>query len=190
MGETFNTHNHSFHLSFFYQSLHNESHFLDALNTFYCPGGCCRHLGRVSAYANVHRNTSSPNLLYLRSSYSLGPAKTNIIEMSTTITPGAAPPTQAGMLFLWSVSTYYSPLGKNWQTHNVCWVSRPGISNGTGDLVQVSPSPLVVLPLLISPGRPPWSNGLTTAGVVPARESGVFAPLSLVGSGSAMAPLR
>ncbi|KAJ1303974.1 hypothetical protein OPQ81_008384 [Rhizoctonia solani] len=48
-------------------------------------------------------------------SYSLGPAKTNIIEMTTTITPGAAPPTQAGVLFLW-----------------------PGISNGTGDLVQAT----------------------------------------------------
>ncbi|EUC55909.1 hypothetical protein RSOL_143700 [Rhizoctonia solani AG-3 Rhs1AP] len=48
-------------------------------------------------------------------SYSLGPAKTNIIEMTTTIKPGAAPSTQAGMLFLW-----------------------PGISNGTGDLVQTT----------------------------------------------------
>ncbi|KAG8679381.1 hypothetical protein FRC11_003805, partial [Ceratobasidium sp. 423] len=48
-------------------------------------------------------------------SYSLGPAKTNIIEMTTTLTPGAAPATQAGMLFLW-----------------------PGISNGTGDLVQTT----------------------------------------------------
>ncbi|KAF8674653.1 hypothetical protein RHS04_07073 [Rhizoctonia solani] len=48
-------------------------------------------------------------------SYSLGPAKTNIIEMTTTLTPGVAPSTQTGMLFLW-----------------------PGISNGTGDLVQTT----------------------------------------------------
>ncbi|KAH7333876.1 hypothetical protein B0J17DRAFT_696344 [Rhizoctonia solani] len=48
-------------------------------------------------------------------SYSLGPAKANIIEMTTTLTPGAAPPTQSGVLFLW-----------------------PGISNGTGDLVQTT----------------------------------------------------
>ncbi|CCO28774.1 hypothetical protein RSOLAG1IB_08394 [Rhizoctonia solani AG-1 IB] len=48
-------------------------------------------------------------------SYSLGPAKTNIIEMTTTLAPGAAPSTQTGMLFLW-----------------------PGISNGTGDLVQTT----------------------------------------------------
>ncbi|KEP47013.1 hypothetical protein V565_171460 [Rhizoctonia solani 123E] len=48
-------------------------------------------------------------------SYALGPAKTNIIEMTTTLTPGAAPPTQAGKLFLW-----------------------PGISNGTGELIQTT----------------------------------------------------
>ncbi|KAB5587646.1 hypothetical protein CTheo_8915 [Ceratobasidium theobromae] len=47
--------------------------------------------------------------------YSLGPAKTNIIEATTTLTPGVAPPTQAGVLFLW-----------------------PGISNGTGDLIQTT----------------------------------------------------
>ncbi|KDN45518.1 hypothetical protein RSAG8_04842, partial [Rhizoctonia solani AG-8 WAC10335] len=48
-------------------------------------------------------------------SYSLGPTKANIIEMITTLTPGPTPPTQAGMLTLW-----------------------PGISNGTGELVQTT----------------------------------------------------
>ncbi|KAJ7275079.1 hypothetical protein C8J57DRAFT_1714782 [Mycena rebaudengoi] len=44
---------------------------------------------------------------------SLGPAKTNIIKATTTIVPGAAPVPQNGNLFLW-----------------------PGMSNGTGDLIQ------------------------------------------------------
>ncbi|KAF8596693.1 hypothetical protein BDV93DRAFT_559860 [Ceratobasidium sp. AG-I] len=47
--------------------------------------------------------------------YSLGPAKTNIIEAQTTLVPGTAPPSQSGELFLW-----------------------PGMSNGTGDLVQTT----------------------------------------------------
>ncbi|KAG8738420.1 hypothetical protein FRC10_006916 [Ceratobasidium sp. 414] len=47
--------------------------------------------------------------------YSLGPAKTNIIEAQTTLVPGTAPPSQAGELFLW-----------------------PGMSNGTGDLIQTT----------------------------------------------------
>ncbi|KAJ7129100.1 hypothetical protein C8R46DRAFT_1181561 [Mycena filopes] len=46
---------------------------------------------------------------------SLGPAKTNIIHATTTLTPGTAPVPQTGELFLW-----------------------PGISNGTGDLVQTT----------------------------------------------------
>ncbi|KAH8589745.1 hypothetical protein B0O99DRAFT_599707 [Bisporella sp. PMI_857] len=46
---------------------------------------------------------------------SLGPSKSTIIRAITTITPGTAPSTQAGMLFLW-----------------------PGMSNGTGDLVQTT----------------------------------------------------
>jgi hypothetical protein len=46
---------------------------------------------------------------------SLGPSKSTIINAVTTITPGAAPSTQAGELFLW-----------------------PGMSNGTGDLVQTT----------------------------------------------------
>ncbi|KAG8716759.1 hypothetical protein FRC08_008849 [Ceratobasidium sp. 394] len=47
--------------------------------------------------------------------YSLGPAKTNIIEATTTLVPGTPPPSQAGVLFLW-----------------------PGMSNGTGDLIQAT----------------------------------------------------
>ncbi|KAJ7362239.1 hypothetical protein DFH08DRAFT_799290 [Mycena albidolilacea] len=46
---------------------------------------------------------------------SLDPAKTNIIKATTTLTPGAAPFPQTGELFLW-----------------------PGMSNGTGDLIQTT----------------------------------------------------
>ncbi|KAK6539642.1 hypothetical protein TWF694_009848 [Orbilia ellipsospora] len=48
-------------------------------------------------------------------SVSLGPTKSTIINAVTTIIPGPAPPTQNGELFLW-----------------------PGMSNGTGDLVQTT----------------------------------------------------
>lgn len=44
---------------------------------------------------------------------SLGPTKSTIISAVTTLIPGDAPSTQTGELFLW-----------------------PGMSNGTGDLVQ------------------------------------------------------
>ncbi|CAM1511854.1 Fc.00g093670.m01.CDS01 [Cosmosporella sp. VM-42] len=46
---------------------------------------------------------------------SLGPTTSTIIKAITTIIPGAAPNTQNGVLFLW-----------------------PGMSNGTGDLVQTT----------------------------------------------------
>lgn len=46
---------------------------------------------------------------------SLGPSTSTIIDAVTYLTPGAAPTTQAGELFLW-----------------------PGMSNGTGDLVQTT----------------------------------------------------
>lgn len=46
---------------------------------------------------------------------SLGPAKSNIISAVTTLIPGPAPSTQNGELFLW-----------------------PGMSNGTGDLIQTT----------------------------------------------------
>lgn len=45
-------------------------------------------------------------------SVSLGPTKSHIVDAITTISPGDAPPTQSGKLFLW-----------------------PGMSNGTGDLI-------------------------------------------------------
>lgn len=47
--------------------------------------------------------------------YSLGPSTSNIISAETTLTPGQAPLTQNGELFLW-----------------------PGMSNGTGDLIQTT----------------------------------------------------
>lgn len=46
---------------------------------------------------------------------SLGPTKSRITKAVTTLTPGTAPSTQTGELFLW-----------------------PGMSNGTGDLVQTT----------------------------------------------------
>lgn len=46
---------------------------------------------------------------------SLGPSKSTITRAVTTLVPGAAPSTQNGKLFLW-----------------------PGMSNGTGDLVQTT----------------------------------------------------
>lgn len=46
---------------------------------------------------------------------SLGPSKSTIIKAVTTLTPGTAPSTQDGMLFLW-----------------------PGMSNGTGNLIQTT----------------------------------------------------
>lgn len=46
---------------------------------------------------------------------SLGPSKSTIIKAVTTLTPGTAPSTQNGELFLW-----------------------PGMSNGTGDLIQTT----------------------------------------------------
>lgn len=46
---------------------------------------------------------------------SLGPTKSRITKAVTTIVPGTAPSTQTGELFLW-----------------------PGMSNGTGDLVQTT----------------------------------------------------
>ncbi|KAE8374695.1 hypothetical protein BDV26DRAFT_269484 [Aspergillus bertholletiae] len=48
-------------------------------------------------------------------SVSLGPTKSTITKAVTTLIPGAAPATQNGVLFLW-----------------------PGMSNGTGDLVQTT----------------------------------------------------
>lgn len=46
---------------------------------------------------------------------SLGPSKSTIIKAVTTLIPGTAPSTQNGELFLW-----------------------PGMSNGTGDLIQTT----------------------------------------------------
>lgn len=46
---------------------------------------------------------------------SLGPTTSTIISSVTTLTPGTAPSTQNGELFLW-----------------------PGMSNGTGDLIQTT----------------------------------------------------
>lgn len=62
---------------------------------------------------------STPELLVKRDSWggsvSLGPTKSTIVNAVTTLIPGTAPSTQDGVLFLW-----------------------PGMSNGTGDLVQTT----------------------------------------------------
>ncbi len=48
-------------------------------------------------------------------SVSLGPSRSTIVNAVTTLIPGPAPETQNGILFLW-----------------------PGMSNGTGDLIQAT----------------------------------------------------
>lgn len=62
---------------------------------------------------------STEHLLAKRDSWggsvSLGPTKSTIVNAVTTLIPGVAPSTQNGELFLW-----------------------PGMSNGTGDLVQTT----------------------------------------------------
>ncbi|KAL1610457.1 hypothetical protein SLS60_002125 [Paraconiothyrium brasiliense] len=71
----------------------------------------------VSALAVGHLGNPTP--VAQRDSWggavSLGPSKSTITKAVTTITPGDAPPVQNGVLFLW-----------------------PGMSNGTGDLVQTT----------------------------------------------------
>lgn len=61
----------------------------------------------------------SPTIVQKRDSWggalSLGPTKSHILKAVTTLIPGSAPATQGGELFLW-----------------------PGMSNGTGDLVQTT----------------------------------------------------
>ncbi|KAJ5788751.1 hypothetical protein N7457_003741 [Penicillium paradoxum] len=52
---------------------------------------------------------------YWGGSVSLGPSQSTIVNAVTTLIPGDAPPTQNGVLFLW-----------------------PGMSNGTGDLIQTT----------------------------------------------------
>ncbi|KAF8306712.1 hypothetical protein DL93DRAFT_2088538 [Clavulina sp. PMI_390] len=62
---------------------------------------------------------AATNLVSAQSSWggavSLGPSTANIISAVTTLVPGVAPSTQNGELFLW-----------------------PGMSNGTGDLIQTT----------------------------------------------------
>ncbi|KAJ5988653.1 hypothetical protein N7481_003863 [Penicillium waksmanii] len=72
--------------------------------------------GASLASANL---LSTEGLLAKRDSWggsvSLGPTKSTIVNAVTTLIPGTAPSTQNGVLFLW-----------------------PGMSNGTGDLVQTT----------------------------------------------------
>ena len=63
---------------------------------------------QVSAGRLLQRDTWGGSL-------SLGPTKSNIVHAVTTLVPGTAPSPQNGMLFLW-----------------------PGMSNGTGDLIQTT----------------------------------------------------
>lgn len=70
----------------------------------------------VVAFLSLSANAAS---LLRRDSWggalSLGPSKSTIISAVTTLIPGSAPPVQTGELFLW-----------------------PGMSNGTGDLIQTT----------------------------------------------------
>ena len=73
----------------------------------------------VSLFLSAVSALPSPTTVEKRDSWggsvSLGPTKSHIVNAVTTLTPGAAPPTQNGELFLW-----------------------PGMSNGTGDLIQTT----------------------------------------------------
>ncbi|KAK6526198.1 hypothetical protein TWF281_011233 [Arthrobotrys megalospora] len=73
-----------------------------------------------ASWAAANLIPSAPNADFKRAdtwggSVSLGPSKSTIVKAVTTIIPGPAPPTQNGVLFLW-----------------------PGMSNGTGDLIQAT----------------------------------------------------
>lgn len=79
-----------------------------ALNPFTWPSGDKPTL-TTAASAKVKRADTWGGAV------SLGPTKSTIIRAVTTLTPGPAPQTQNGYLFIW-----------------------PGMSNGTGDLVQTT----------------------------------------------------
>ena len=72
-------------------------------------------LGMTASYASA----SFPNLRFDKRAdtwgpaVSLGPSKSEIVSVTTTSYPGVMPPNQSGGLFIW-----------------------PGMSNGTGDLIQ------------------------------------------------------
>ena len=72
-------------------------------------------LANLSAAAPTAASTVVIRVDSWGGSVSLGPSKSNIINAVTTIIPGAPPTSQNGELFLW-----------------------PGMSNGTGDLVQTT----------------------------------------------------
>lgn len=72
----------------------------------------------TSLVALLVATASAANLLRRDSwggALSLGPSKSTIINAVTTLIPGTAPSPQTGELFLW-----------------------PGMSNGTGDLIQTT----------------------------------------------------
>lgn len=70
---------------------------------------------RLSGFTPTKTPTNSKRADTWGGAVSLGPSKSTITKAVTTITPGTAPSGQTGELFLW-----------------------PGMSNGTGDLVQTT----------------------------------------------------
>ena len=73
----------------------------------------------LSALAATASASSSGQLLKRGSwggALSLGPTTSRIVAVQTILVPGDASPTQNGELFLW-----------------------PGMSNGTGDLIETTP---------------------------------------------------
>lgn len=90
--------------------------FLIATATAFAAGAAA--LGPLDSLLNRAPSTSrnvQPRADTWGGAVSLGPSTSTIIEAVTTLTPGEAPPTQGGVLFLW-----------------------PGMSNGTGCLIQTT----------------------------------------------------
>lgn len=85
---------------------------LTALTTFLAALGLTA-AGRPSRPSNKIRARQQDD--FWGGALSLGPTTSHILSASTILIPGTAPSTQLGYLFLW-----------------------PGISNGTGDLVQTT----------------------------------------------------
>lgn len=93
-------------------------HFTLATTAILAVGASAFSIDR-SSFSGLSNMPTSTRMLRRDDSWggavSLGPSKSTIINAVTTLTPGTAPSTQNGELFLW-----------------------PGMSNGTGDLIQTT----------------------------------------------------
>lgn len=99
----------SFSTYFHFQKMH----FLIATTAAFAAGASAFATGPLSTTPTTTQNLRRDDSW--GGAVSLGPSKSTIIKAVTTLTPGTAPSTQNGMLFLW-----------------------PGMSNGTGDLIQTT----------------------------------------------------